>query len=108
METLFVAVDDVGVFVVGIISNAAVVCEIEPHGVDSESVDGEVRVDDVAGGFGHFLMTKGPVGVRQDLTGKGEVESHQERGPVDAVETQEELASAGADESNRTGLCLCQ
>ncbi len=51
VKALLITLDNVGIVIVGIVSDAAVVCEVVPHSIDAEAIEGEERVDDVAGGL---------------------------------------------------------
>lgn len=92
LEALLVALDDEGVAVLGVVGDAAGVDQEVAQGVDAPAVEGEERVDDVAGGLGHLAGVDEPVGVAEHAARQRQVQRHQQRRPVHAVEAHDVLA----------------
>ena len=74
--------------------DAAVMREIVAEDVGAEAVNGEKRIHDVARRFRHSLATKCPVCVRQNLSWRRKVKSHEEGWPVYAMESGYELSES--------------
>lgn len=80
------------IVVAGIVHSATIMGEIVTHAVNAEAIDGEEGIDHHTCGFGHLLVSEGPMRVGENLLGQRKVKSHEEGWPVNAMESDYILA----------------
>lgn len=91
-QVLIVIVDDMDSIVISVLLNATCPCKVEAHHVGAEPFQGVERIHNSASRLRHLGAAQGPMGMGEDVSWQWEVESHEESGPVYAVEAYNVLA----------------